>query len=262
MKECFADVSNRKTEPWGCIGRGPGSKFNGANNLYAVFIRQCTRENNLIDNKTELDSDLASEAGGLRGSAEVWLQASYESLIEAGIDSVRIQLLAKKLGLSRTSFYWFFKDRNQLLNSLLAKWQDKNTGNLVTQSEAYAETIAEAIFNVFDCWLNPDLFDSQFEFAVRSWALQSPHVAEQVRQADSSRLTALIAMFVRFGYQAAKADVRARTIYLTQIGYISMKSEENIATRLQRVAEYVQIFTGQPPEPRELARFHARYKRI
>ena len=68
---------------------------------------------------------------GWRGSAEVWLEAAYELLLESGVSTVKILPLAKKLGLSRTSFYWFFKDREELLGALIARWRDKNTGNLV-----------------------------------------------------------------------------------------------------------------------------------
>jgi AcrR family transcriptional regulator len=108
-----------------------------------------------------------SSDSGWRGSAEVWLQAAYDSLIESGVESVRILPLAKKLNLSRTSFYWFFTDREELLAALIERWRAKNSGNLIRQSEAYAESTAEAILNVFDCWLSPALFDSQFEFALR-----------------------------------------------------------------------------------------------
>lgn len=197
---------------------------------------------------------------GWRGSPEGWLQAAYETLLDSGVDSVKILPLAKKLKLSRTSFYWFFKDREELLEALVDKWRRKNTGGLVKQSEAYAESIAEATLNVFDCWLDEGLFDAQFEFAVRSWALQSPDILEQVQLADRARLEAISRMFVRFGFEAAPADVRARTIYLVQIGYISMQSKEDLALRIQRIPGYVQIFTGQPPQQRELNRFFARHR--
>ncbi len=121
---------------------------------------------------------------GWRGSPDLWLGAAYDALLEGGIDAVKILPLAKRLGLSRTSFYWFFEDREQLLDALVARWREKNTGNLIARTEAYAETIAEAMLNVFDCWLDPDLFDSQFEFAVRSWALQSPSLLKEVQAAD------------------------------------------------------------------------------
>lgn len=196
---------------------------------------------------------------GWRGSPEIWLETAYESLIESGVDAVRILPLAKKLGLSRTSFYWFFKDRESLLAALIERWRIKNTGNLIRQTEGYAESVAEAILNVFDCWLNADLFDSRFEFAIRSWALQSLDVAAEIKAADEARLQALVRMFERFGFDPQAADVRARTIYLTQIGYISMNTQEDMPTRMPRIHEYVEIFTGQEPLPKELDRFFARH---
>lgn len=196
---------------------------------------------------------------GWRGSQEGWLEAAYQALLESGVDSVKILPLAKKLNLSRTSFYWFFKDREELLAALVARWREKNTGNIVTQSEAYAETMAEAMLNVFDCWLDSSLFDSRFEFAVRSWALQSDKILAEVRKADEMRMAALSRMFVRFGHNENTADVRARTTYLVQIGYISMQSEEDVAVRMQRIPDYIAIYTGEMPQQRELDRFYARH---
>ena len=203
--------------------------------------------------------DQVQSESGWRGSPEVWLDAAYELLLDAGVEAVKIQPLAAKLKLSRTSFYWFFKDREELLVALIAKWRAKNTGNLIRQTEAYADTVAEAILNVFDCWLDDALFDSRFEFAIRSWALHSADVAAEVQHADALRLEALNRMFVKFGFEYASADVRARTMYLTQIGYISMQTSEDLAMRMVRIPDYVEIFTSKAPEQRELDRFFARY---
>lgn len=197
---------------------------------------------------------------GWRGSMDGWLEAAYEALLEGGVDAVKILPLAKKLKLSRTSFYWFFKDREELLAALIARWRDKNTGNLVRRAEAYAESIAEATLNVFDCWLDTALFDAKFEFAIRSWALQSEEILGEVQSADNARLEALSRMFERFGHEPVAADVRARTLYLVQIGYISMQTEEDLALRLKRIPEYVAIFTGAVPEQREIDRFLSRHK--
>ena len=196
---------------------------------------------------------------GWRGSQEGWLEAAYDALLTSGVDSVKILPLAQKLKLSRTSFYWFFRDRDELLEGLVERWRAKNTGGMIRQTEAYAETAAEAMLNVFDCWLDKDLFDAQFEFAVRSWALQSEAIQAEVKAADQARLEALGRMFVQLGFDAVTADVRARTVYLVQIGYISMQSQEDIAVRMQRIPKYVEIFTGQAPEQRELNRFFARH---
>lgn len=200
-----------------------------------------------------------TQESGWRGSPEGWLEAAYDALKESGVDAVRVMPLAKRLNLSRTSFYWFFQDREQLLAALLARWKDKNTGGLLKQCESYAESISEAILNVFECWVNPEQFDSQFEFAVRSWALQSEEVTREIAAADEARISALSAMFRRFGYEADAADTRARTIYLTQIGYISMKTTEDITVRFRRIPQYVSIFTGKAPKKRELDRFFGKF---
>ena len=192
----------------------------------------------------------AQTNAGWRGSPELWLDAAQAALLEGGVEGVKIQPLAKALGLSRTSFYWFFKDREELLAALLRRWRDKNTGNLTRQTGAYAESVAEAMLNVTDCWLDSALFDARFEFAVRSWALQSGEVLAEVQRADGERLEALTAMLIRFGTQPQLAEVRARTTYLTQIGYISMQTQEDLHTRMIRIPGYVEIFSGQAPSPR------------
>lgn len=196
---------------------------------------------------------------GWRGSRDGWLEAGYRALIDSGVDAVKIMPLARQLNLSRTSFYWFFADREALLAALIDGWEARTTAPLIAATRQYAETQAEAMLNVIGCFLSPD-FDARLEFAVRSWALQDARVAARVAAADAARLEALCRMLELWGHDPAEADVRARTVYLVQIGYISMQSDEDIATRLARVPTYVRIYTGDLPEPREIARFNARFR--
>lgn len=192
-----------------------------------------------------------------RGSRELWLEAAYQALIEGGVDSVRIQVLSDRLNLSRTSFYWFFQTREELLEALLDRWEQTNTRGFVAAAEAYAETPAEAALNLLSCFIVGEQFDAGFEFAVRSWALQSDDTMGRVKRADETRMEALRVMLRRFGYDEIDADVRARTIYLVQIGYISMQTRETVATRLTRIAAYVRIYTGTDATHSEMARFLA-----
>ena len=192
-----------------------------------------------------------------RGSRDLWLDAAYQALIEGGVDSVRIQVLSDRLNLSRTSFYWFFESREELLEALLDRWEQTTTRGFVAAAEAYAGTPAEAALNLLACFIVGQQFDAGFEFAVRSWALQSDDTMERVRRADETRMEALRVMLRGFGFDEIDADVRARTIYLVQIGYISMQTRETVATRLARVAAYVRIYTGTEATPSEMARFLA-----
>ncbi|MTI45543.1 TetR family transcriptional regulator [Roseibium hamelinense] len=196
---------------------------------------------------------------GWRGSRELWLQAAYDQLLEHGIDAVKVMPLANRLSLSRTSFYGHFSDREDLLQDLIDMWQAKNTQSLVRQSKAYAGSAAEAILNVFDCWLNSELFDSRLEFAIRNWAHTDAPLGETLKAADGVRVAAFTAMFERHGFSNYDAEIRANAMYQTQIGYISMKAEEPLSDRIARMPAYAQTFAGEPPSDAETARFLARH---
>ena len=202
--------------------------------------------------------DIDGKTRGWRGSREIWLAAAREAFLDSGIEAVKIQPLASRLGLSRTSFYWFFADRDAVLQALLDDWDETNTKRLVQASEAFAETITEAALNVIGVFLPGGGFEPKLDLAIRGWAHQSDAVAATVNAADDLRLSAIRAMFERFGYPANEGDVRARTMYLVQIGYISMQVQEDLSLRLTRIPNYVKTFTGQSASVRELDRFHAR----
>jgi AcrR family transcriptional regulator len=198
------------------------------------------------------------KASGWRGSREVWLAAAKQALLEAGLEAVKIQPLASRLNIARTSFYWFFKDRAALLDALLDDWEAKNTGAFITACAAYAETICEGVLNLIAVFHDEAAFEPRLDLAVRGWAHRSEAVTARVNAADERRLAAIMEMFERFGYPGEEANVRARAVYLVQIGYISLQVQETPATRMSRVGRYVEIFSGQSPTTGEMDRFFAR----
>jgi AcrR family transcriptional regulator len=196
---------------------------------------------------------------GWRGTPDLWLDAAYEMLVEAGVEAVKVMPLAERLGLSRTSFYWHFADREALLSGLVDRWRRKNTGSLVARCDAPAATIAEAMLNLIDCWVDPGLFDSRVEFAMRTWSLNDPGVEAAMAEADAVRIMAITDLFRRFGYDATEADTRARTLYLTQVGYIALRSNESFEVRMSRIPAYVLTFSGMVPSETEVGTFRARH---
>jgi AcrR family transcriptional regulator len=202
---------------------------------------------------------MAENARGWRGTPDLWLDAAYELLVEGGVEAVKVMPLAERLGLSRTSFYWHFADREALLAGLVSRWEARNTANLVARCEAPAATIAVAMLNLIDCWVDPALFDSRLEFAMRTWSLTDPGVEAAMSAADATRIAALTALFLRFGYGATEADTRARTLYLTQVGYIALRSQESFEVRMGRIPAYVLTFCGKAATDAEIAAFLARH---
>ena len=197
---------------------------------------------------------------GWRGSADLWVDAAYQMLLDGGIDAVKIQPLARALGLSRTSFYWHFTDRDALLNAIVDRWEAKNTGNLVARCEAPAETICAAVFNLFDCWIDAELFDARLDLAIRNWAQNDSALQPRIAQADKRRLRAMVAMFCRHGERADMAETRAKTMIYTQVGYYSMQLGEPLSDRLDRMPPYVEVFAGTCPTSEEIAIFNARHR--
>lgn len=189
----------------------------------------------------------------------LWLNAAYDLLLEGGVEAVKIMPLAQRLGQSRTSFYWHFKDRQALLEALIQRWEALNTGHMVARAQAYAEDICEACFNLFDCWLDDRLFDTRLELAIRAWANADAALKQRVDAADALRLAAVQAMFERFGNGPQAAEVRAMTLLFTQHGYMALGKVENNDERLARMPAYIEVFTGQRPSPRQLERFCARH---
>lgn len=196
-----------------------------------------------------------------RGSKELWLNAAYELLIAEGIDAVKVMPLAKTLNLSRTGFYWFFEDIAELHNAMIKRWESKNTANLVDQCRADASNICEALFNLMECWLTPQLFDAQLDLAIRNWARVDESLQTRLRKADDQRIDAVARMFERHGYSKDQAEVRSLTVIYTQIGYISMQIQETREVRLARMQNYVELFAGIPPTEREIEHFLNRHLR-
>jgi len=186
---------------------------------------------------------------------ELWLDAAYELLISEGIEAVKIMSLAKKLNLTRTGFYWFFEDINELRRAMVHRWESRNTQNLLKSCDSHAVSICEALFNLMNCWLDPTLFDARLDLAIRNWARNDSDLELRLRKADKLRVEAVIALFSQHGFSQEQANVRGMTVIYTQIGYISMQVEEAPKERLERVRHYVELFAGTKPSIREVQKF-------
>jgi AcrR family transcriptional regulator len=197
-------------------------------------------------------SEAAASAEGGRSSKEDWLNHAIRMLVSDGIDQVKIQVIARELNVSRSSFYWFFKSLKDLHDQLLDHWLRINTGPMIERANRPAPTIVRAIINVFECWTDNSLYDPKLDMAVRLWARRSDEVKAVVKLADSQRLEAMTSMFRRYGYEPEDALIRARVLYFTQIGHYTLEVDEDLDTRHGHVAAYVKSFSGQDPTEEDI----------
>jgi AcrR family transcriptional regulator len=146
-----------------------------------------------------------------------WLQKALEIFVEEGIDSIRITRLADDLGVTRGSFYWHFQNREDLINSLVSFWKDKNTA-AITGSVAQAASLADGILRFFETCIDGSQFDPRLDLALREWARRSTAIRELLDREDEARIEALRRFYLRFDYPMPQALIRARVLYYSQIG--------------------------------------------
>jgi len=193
--------------------------------------------------------------GNIKVTRSDWIDLALRTLISDGIESVRVLPLGQKLGVSRSSFYWYFQSRQDLLDQLLAHWHDTNTKAIVERARRPAETIIMGVMNVFECWADERLFDPRLDFAIREWARRSEDVRRMIDQADDERLTAIRDMYRRHDYDEEDAFIRARVLYYMQIGYYVLYLKEPVEARVSHLAAYLRSFTGKEPSEADVAHF-------
>ena len=184
-----------------------------------------------------------------RLAADDWITAGLEVLVESGVAAVKILPIAKRLGVTRGSFYWHFKSREALLDQLLDTWEGRNTRAIV-EAAATPGTLIDRYIALSRLWLGRSDFDPRLDVAVREWSRHDPMVLEKLRAADEQRVAALTEMIEPEGHDPAMARCRARTLYRMQMGWdedVDSVADGNGETS----AAYFEIFLGRAPDPSE-----------
>ena len=86
-----------------------------------------------------------------------------------------------------------------------------------------------------------------------------PYLRRVLERNDGERIDAIATMFERFGYASDDARIRAFSIYYTQVGYVAMMVKEDTQIRVDRMPNYIEVFTGKTPTGLEVDRFRARH---
>lgn len=121
-----------------------------------------------------------------RRTAADWLEAGLKLLAEHGEKGLRIEAVAKQLGVTLGSFYHHFESRRAFLVALLDLWAARMTTEVFENAVVEGDpkrTIAQYEQVVIDLWRQVRL-----EQAVRAWAMHDPLAARYQRKVDQARL--------------------------------------------------------------------------
>lgn len=173
-----------------------------------------------------------------------WLDAARAILMREGIAGVKIDRIARRLKVTRGGFYWFFDSHRQLLNALLADWEERNTEGFKSAVRSAGRNGMAEFQALVDVWLNETSYSPAWDAAVRDWARVSTKVANAVRRTDDIRIEVLRQVFTDLGYESQEAFVRARISYFHQVGYYALGVRESRAERLRLMPLYTRVLTG------------------
>lgn len=176
---------------------------------------------------------------------EYWLAAAREAFIEGGVENVKVDRLARMLNVTRGGFYWQFKNRDDLLQALLASWQQTNTKPMFDAVETLPKGDGSAKFSALSrVWIEEENFSSAYDAAIRDWARTSAEVAAIVRKVDNRRIKLIQSIFHESGFSSEDALTRAQILYFHQVGYYAMGVKESSRARLKNISRYYKVFTG------------------
>ena len=185
---------------------------------------------------------------------EDWLDAAQRRLVNGGIDAVKIGPLAEDLKVTRGSFYWHFRDRSHLLETLLAQWRGQSHEMFDRLVGGDAASGMEEFVRLVHLWIDESEFDPALESAMRDWARTSDDVSAVVKAVDEERIAYIKRIFLDFGYGEDEAFIRARITYFHQVGYYTIGYNESLDARMALLPMYVSVLTGKSA-PEEIAEY-------
>lgn len=128
--------------------------------------------------------------GTLQTPREMWVGEGLRALAAGGVDAVRVETLAKALGVTKGGFYGYFAHRDELLTQMLDSWEQASIGDVL-------ERIAQEDGSLLDkARLAGQLTFSDdrvlpIDLAVREWARRDEVVADRLRRVDNQRMQLL-----------------------------------------------------------------------
>lgn len=162
-----------------------------------------------------------------------WISAAYDTLSESGWQALNVEALAKRLGVTKGSFYWHFKDREDLFDSILERWREQL---VISRTEASGGTAADKIRYMLDIVVNSRRpgHGGSLELAMRAWARRNAKAAKVVEDVDQQRLDYTANLFRQTGCTAREAEARALLLfsYIFGQGLLSFHDDRVLKERL------------------------------
>jgi AcrR family transcriptional regulator len=162
-------------------------------------------------------------------SREDWIDAAWSALGEGGVEGVRIERLARQLGVTKGSFYWHFKNRQGLIDALIDRWfsmREENREEFLRENPDPADRMWKVIERGITRGTRGQAA------ALRFWAQRNPDVARRIENADARRITMFVDQFRSLGFPAEEAQARAEVYQAVITAEFIREGSHTVSDRL------------------------------
>ena len=134
-----------------------------------------------------------------------WVEQGLRALAAGGPEAVRVEVLARDLGVTKGGFYWHFDDRGALLEELLNMWERQAVDDAIGHVEAAGGDARAKLRRLFAAAGN---YSPKAELSVREWAKRDRAVARRLKRVDNRRMDYLRSLFAQICDDDADVEVR------------------------------------------------------
>jgi len=156
------------------------------------------------------------------------------ALATGGGRSVRVDVLARQLGVARSGFYWHFENRDGLLAAMLDYWTREMTESVTENSRILSMPATDRLLAIAHRVIDHDL--GRYDEAIRQWAREDPSVERLARRTFQMRLDVFEATFSELGFEGDEREMRARLFAVYQAAEVAAIPPVSKAKR-RRLAE-------------------------
>ena len=150
-----------------------------------------------------------------------WIGAAFSALADGGAQTLKAESLARSLKVSKGSFYWHFKDVNDLKRAMIQHWQGRASNAVdaeINRTGQAPPAPVSRLLALTDTRHGAPFGDPATEAAIRDWARGEPFVRQAVAKVDARRVAFLTGLLRQHGLGAPEAAQKARLFYAAMIG--------------------------------------------
>lgn len=183
--------------------------------------------------------------GALRTPREKWVAQGLLALAAGGVDAVRVEALAKALGVTKGGFYGYFADRDALLAAMLDAWERESVDDVLDRIEREGGDALDKVRLAGQLTFSSDRL-WPIDLAVRDWARRDQAVAERLRRVDNRRIQLSRDAIGTSCADPDEVEARALLAFCLAIGRHVIAADHPGRTRTQVTARAADIILDRP----------------